>query len=170
MTHRQRSGRVPGIAPQHPPTPPHIRFSASGGWTRRLNCLPRDPMASQIRNAANCDSTGPCASSPAPRQTKRRDASAHSAASTQLRYPQAPQCAASTPHTVPTQPEALPYMPPNPALQRPTAPSIISRFLGKLFHHQRALTPGASRCPMCANFTSSHDHSKARIIRLIQKM
>src|SRR6266568_3149583 len=28
-----RSGRVPGIAPRHPPTPPDVRFSASGGWT-----------------------------------------------------------------------------------------------------------------------------------------
>ena len=28
-----RSGRVPGIAPRHPPTPPHVRFSACGGWT-----------------------------------------------------------------------------------------------------------------------------------------
>src|SRR5713226_4538429 len=27
------SGRVPGIAPRHPPTPPDVRFSASGGWT-----------------------------------------------------------------------------------------------------------------------------------------
>ena len=26
-----RSGRVPGIAPRHPPTPPDVRFSASGG-------------------------------------------------------------------------------------------------------------------------------------------
>jgi hypothetical protein len=27
----QRSGRVPGIAPRHPPTPPYVRFSAYGG-------------------------------------------------------------------------------------------------------------------------------------------
>src|SRR6266568_874108 len=27
------SGRVPGIAPRHPPTPPDVRFSASGGWS-----------------------------------------------------------------------------------------------------------------------------------------
>jgi pyruvate-ferredoxin/flavodoxin oxidoreductase len=26
-----RSGRVPGIAPRHPPTPPYVRFSAYGG-------------------------------------------------------------------------------------------------------------------------------------------
>ncbi len=85
MTHRQRSGRVPGIAPQHPPTPPDIRFSASGGWTQRLNRVPQDRTASRIRNAAKCDSTRLFASSPAPRQTKRRrDASAHSAASTRV--------------------------------------------------------------------------------------
>jgi len=28
---RPRSGRVTGIAPRHPPTPPDVRFSASGG-------------------------------------------------------------------------------------------------------------------------------------------
>jgi hypothetical protein len=26
-----KSGRVTGIAPRHPPTPPDVRFSASGG-------------------------------------------------------------------------------------------------------------------------------------------
>jgi hypothetical protein len=29
--HDARSGRMPGIAPRHPPTPPDVRFSASGG-------------------------------------------------------------------------------------------------------------------------------------------
>ena len=33
LEHQHRSGRVPGIAPRHPPTPPDVRFSASGGWT-----------------------------------------------------------------------------------------------------------------------------------------
>jgi hypothetical protein len=28
---RLESGRVTGISPQHPPTPPDVRFSASGG-------------------------------------------------------------------------------------------------------------------------------------------
>ena len=73
------------MAPRHPPTPPDVRFSVSGAWTRRLTCWPRSPIASRIHNAANCVSTGPDASSPAPRQTKRRDASAHSAASARTR-------------------------------------------------------------------------------------
>jgi len=30
------SGRADGIAPVSPPTPPDMRFSASGGWTRRF--------------------------------------------------------------------------------------------------------------------------------------
>ena len=30
-----RSGRVAGIAPRHPPTPPDVRFSAFGGWIVR---------------------------------------------------------------------------------------------------------------------------------------
>ena len=28
-----RSGRVQGIAPLHPPTPPDVPFSVSGGWS-----------------------------------------------------------------------------------------------------------------------------------------
>jgi hypothetical protein len=27
----RRSGRVTGMSPRHPPTPPDVRFSASGG-------------------------------------------------------------------------------------------------------------------------------------------
>jgi hypothetical protein len=34
-----RSGRMPGIAPRHPPTPPDVRFSASGGWTLRRSSV-----------------------------------------------------------------------------------------------------------------------------------
>ena len=34
------SGRVPGIAPRHPPTPPNVRFSAFGGWTVRGASFP----------------------------------------------------------------------------------------------------------------------------------
>jgi hypothetical protein len=34
-----RSGRVPGIAPRHPPTPPNVRFSAFGGWTVRRSSV-----------------------------------------------------------------------------------------------------------------------------------
>jgi len=37
---KHRSGRVPGIAPRHPPTPPNVRFSAFGGWTARSASFP----------------------------------------------------------------------------------------------------------------------------------
>jgi hypothetical protein len=35
-----RSGRVAGIAPRHPPTPPYVRFSAYGGWTVHRSSFP----------------------------------------------------------------------------------------------------------------------------------
>jgi hypothetical protein len=31
---------VPGIAPRHPPTPPDVRFSASGGWSVQRSSFP----------------------------------------------------------------------------------------------------------------------------------
>ena len=33
MSFSFRSGRVPGIEPRHPPTPPYVRFSGYGGWS-----------------------------------------------------------------------------------------------------------------------------------------
>jgi len=38
---QDRSGRVPGIATRHPPTPPDVRFSASGDWFFRSASFPR---------------------------------------------------------------------------------------------------------------------------------
>jgi len=54
------SGRVPGIAPRHPPTPPDVRFSASGGWTR-----PRSSFAGP-QNFGRQATQDACGSFPAP--------------------------------------------------------------------------------------------------------
>ena len=149
-----RSGRVPGIAPRHPPTPPDVRFSVSGGWTRRLTCWPRDPTASQIHSAANCVSTGPYASSPAPRRTKRHDASAHSAASARARPSAARRgndpahhasaarstsvCAADS-----SPPAERPRAAPRPAGNNPTSRRYTAA--------TRRVIPDSSRCGNCAN-------------------
>ena len=83
-----------------------------GGFTSR----PRDPTASQTRNATKVRfDKAVCiirraATNQAPRS--RRHKTQHP-----LGHAQAPQCAAATPLTVPSQPKAFPDMPPNPAFQ-----------------------------------------------------
>ena len=149
----RRSGRVPGIAPRHPPTPPDVRFSVSGGWTRRLTCWPRDPTASQIHSAANCVSTGPDASSPAPRRTKRHDASAHSAASTRARPSAAKRGSDPARHASAAKSISVYAAESSPPAERPRAaprpagniPTSRSRTAAT-----RRVIPDSSRCGNCA--------------------
>ena len=45
---------MPGIAPRHPPTPPDVRFSASGGWSVQRSSVP----GAQTGDAEHSDQLG----------------------------------------------------------------------------------------------------------------
>ena len=89
-----------------------------------------------------------------PRRDKPSAATRRYIAQLPLGHAQAPQCAASTPHTVPAQPEALPYVPPNPALQ----PKDRAPVLG-----QPVITPPADDIPppLVASLPARHTAATA---------
>ena len=53
MSFSFRSGRVPGIEPRHPPTPPYVRFSGYGGWSSGSQNRPTVPACRKSAEPAS---------------------------------------------------------------------------------------------------------------------